>query len=57
MLRAGVSLAEDAPDLGRGREHYWRQVGTGFRYAVTDESSVAAAEALQTALDDVSGDV
>jgi hypothetical protein len=57
MLRAGVSLAEDAPDLGRGREHYWRQVGTGFRYSVTDESSVAAAEALQTALDDVSGDV
>ena len=50
-------LVEDAPDLGRGRERYWRQVGTGFRYAVTDESSFAAAEALQTALDDVSGDV
>ena len=50
-------LVEDAPELGRGRERFWRQVGTGFRYAVTDESSFAAAEALQSALDDVSGDV
>ena len=50
-------LVEDAPELGRGRERYWRQVGTGFRYAVTDQSSLAAAEALQSALDEVTGDV
>ena len=50
-------LVEDAPELGRGRERFWRQVGTGFRYAVTDESSFAAAQALQSALDDATGDV
>jgi DNA-binding transcriptional ArsR family regulator len=50
-------LVEDAPELGRGRERYWRQVGSGFRYAVTDESSYATAAALQSALDEVTGDV
>lgn len=50
-------LVEDAPELGRGRERYWRAVGKGFRYAVTDKSSQAAAESLQSVLDEVSGDV
>jgi len=50
-------LVEDAPELGRGRERYWRTVGTGFRYAVTDQASFAAADALQSALDEVTGDV
>ncbi|QDP97107.1 winged helix-turn-helix transcriptional regulator [Microlunatus elymi] len=50
-------LIEDAPELGRGRERWWRAIGTGFRYIVTDEASKSAAESLQTALDQVSGDV
>lgn len=50
-------LIEDAPELGRGRERWWRAVGTGFRYAVTDEASRVAANTLQSALSDMQGDV
>jgi DNA-binding transcriptional ArsR family regulator len=50
-------LITDAPELGRGRERYWRTVGNGFRFAVDDEASRSAALALQSVLDDVSGDV
>jgi DNA-binding transcriptional ArsR family regulator len=50
-------LIVDAPELGRGRERWWRTVGRGFRFAATDESSRAAANALQSMLDQVAGDV
>lgn len=50
-------LVADAPELGHGRERYWRSVGRGFRLVVTDEASQAAASSLQSVLDDVTGDV
>jgi DNA-binding transcriptional ArsR family regulator len=54
---AGHGLIAEAPELGRGRERWWRAVGTGCRYAVTDEDSRLAANTLQSALSDVQGDV
>jgi DNA-binding transcriptional ArsR family regulator len=54
---AGHGLVVDVPELGRGRERWWRSAGTGFRYAVTDEVSRLAALSLQSVLDQVSGDV
>ncbi|SDS57833.1 ArsR/SmtB family transcription factor [Microlunatus soli] len=54
---AQFGLVVDAPELGRGRERWWRAAGTGFRYEVTDEASRLAAISLQSALDQVRGDV
>ena len=54
---AGHGLIAEAPELGHGRERWWRAVGNGFRYAVTDEVSRMAANTLQAALSDVQGDV
>lgn len=54
---AQFGLVVDAPELGHGRERWWRAAGTGFRYEVTDEASRLAAISLQSVLDQVNGDV
>lgn len=50
-------LVVDDPELGRGRERWWRAAGRGFRYVVNDDAGRAAATALQSVLDQVAGDV
>lgn len=50
-------LITDAPELGRGRERYWKTVGNGFRFSVEDDAGKAAATQLQSVLDEVAGDV
>ena len=48
-LLASYGLVSDAPELGSGRERYWR-AASGFHYAITDEASRAAANVLEQAL-------
>jgi DNA-binding transcriptional ArsR family regulator len=50
-------LVVDAPELGRGRERFWRAAGRGFRFAAGDDAGREAARALQSVLDQVTGDV
>ncbi|MFG3439365.1 ArsR/SmtB family transcription factor [Nonomuraea sp. NPDC047897] len=46
-------MIEEATELGRGKEKYWRIVPGGFSYGETPPGDEATASALETLLDDL----
>ncbi|MFI7441934.1 ArsR/SmtB family transcription factor [Nonomuraea indica] len=46
-------MIEEAPELGRGKEKYWRIVPGGFSYGETPPGDEEAASALETLMDDL----